>query len=137
MSCGGSTWNDDEWQQGWSGWWDNSGSRNYRGARGGSPWRASQVRRNWGQLGRQTQSWTTNPTPAVHPSLPQVPPPPTQQEGHWEVSYKWIPATSSTTEDQQAANPCNRGHRSGGERGREGRVLDLGGRRRVLGRLAA
>ena len=59
------------------------------------------------QLGtiRPSVAELENPPPAVHPSLPQVSPPPAQQEGHWEVSYRWIPASSSTTEVQRPADP--------------------------------
>ena len=97
-------WEDRQWSdQDWQGnWW--SSCRGYRGARGGNPWRASQVRRNWGDF---RGSWSSSANQSVPQALPQLPPPPAQQEGHWEVRYTWIPAeaTSTAAGNQQPPEP--------------------------------
>ena len=81
-------WSDQDWQD--SSWW--SSHRHYRGSRGGNPWRQSQVRRNWGDFGG---SWSSGANQGPQQSIPQLPPPPANQEGRWEVSYKWIPAEAT------------------------------------------
>ena len=81
-------WSDQDWQD--SSWW--SSHRHYRGSRGGNPWRQSQVRRNWGDFGG---SWSSGVHQGPQQNIPQLPPPPANQEGRWEVSYKWIPAEAT------------------------------------------
>ena len=92
-------WSDNSWQDNW---W--SSGRGYRGTRAGNPWRASQVRRSWGQF---NQGWggdtATSSATTAPPTFPQLPPPPAQAEGHWEVSYKWVPA--ETAGDRPPAEP--------------------------------
>ena len=87
-------WEDQQWSdQDWQGnWWTSSSYKGYRGSRGGNPWRASQVRRNWGDF---RGSWSGGANQGPQQNLPQLPPPLANQEGGWEVSYKWIPAEAT------------------------------------------